>query len=302
MKLLLSSLLLITFCSNCDKTLAQTNQEQVLSKKYWSDGLAEVSKYELSQNRYNDIHDGHIIQVFVSEDFLVDKQVKNESYNSKNTTSVLKRIETRHFNTGIYDYNMFSSTFTPYDISKYPKAIKLTSTSQEWCGTTFSQLNKTKKGYKHTINSYFESEGDQVTTIKNSVTEEELFTKLRMNPNLLPIGDFDFIPSSIVSRLLHLKTKSYKSTGKIGNFKGSEFTGKKLKTYTISTAELNRSVVIVYESDAPYNIVGWTDTYPSIFDKKPRVTIAKLTHQIKEAYWSMNGKSSEKERVRLGLD
>ena len=302
MKLILSSLLLITFFSNCKESIAQSHQNKIHSQEYWSDGLAEVNRYELSQNRYDNIHKGHLIQVYVSEDFLTDKQVKNESYSSTKSTSVLKRIETRYFNTGIYDYNMFSSTFTPFDIQKFPKAIKVTSTSQEWCGTTFVQLNSTKKGYKHTINSYFEVEGDKITNINNATTEEELFTKLRMNPDLLPIGNFRMIPSSIVSRLLHLKAISYKSTGMITAYNGQEFKGDNLKSYTISTPQLNRKVVIVYESKSPYKIVGWTDTYPSMFDKKPRTTVARLSHQIKEAYWKLNGKEDQDKRVLLGLD
>lgn len=301
MKFLLSVLSLLIFFTNCKETTAQSKNAQVLTHKYWSDGLAEINRYELSQNRYNNIHDGHVIQVFVTEDFLTDKQVKNESYQSNKSTSVLKRIETRHFNTGIYDYNMFSSAFTPFDVINYPKAIKITSTSQEWCGTTFTQLNSTNKGYKHTFNSYFEGEGDKISNIKNAVTEEELFTKLRMNPDLLPIGNFDLIPSSIVARLLHLKSKSVKSIGKVKNYSGQDFDGDNLKSYTINTPELNRTVEIVYESDVPYKIVGWTDTYPSIFDKKQRTTIAKLTHQIKEAYWSLNGKQDQNKRALLGL-
>jgi len=301
MKFILSALLIVTFFSNCKESIAQSNNNPILTQKYWSDGLAEVSRYELSQNRYNNIHSGHIIQVFVSEDFLTDKQVKNESYTSKKSTAILKRIETRHFNTGIYDYNMFSSAFTPYDIQKHPKAIKITSSSQEWCGTTFTQLNSTKKGYKHTINSYFEGEGDKVSEINNAVSEEELFTKLRMNPKLLPLGQFKLIPSSIVSRLLHLKATSYKTNGSMIDYSGSDFDGKNLKSYVISTPQLNRKVEIVFESQAPYKIVGWTDTYPSVFDQKPRTTIAKLTHQIKEAYWGLNSKQDQNKRKLLGL-
>ena len=303
MKVIVFSFSLLFFFTQCDEAKSQLpSDQQLLSQKYWSDGLAEVSKYDLQQNRYDNIHEGHLIQVFVSEDFLTDKQVKNELYKSNKSTKILKRIETRHFTTGIYDYNMFSSSFTPFDTKKFPKSLKVTSTSQEWCGTTFTQLNLTKKGYQHTINSYFETEGDNQSIIKDAIAEEDIFTKIRMNPSLLPIGKFDFIPSGITSRLLHLKAKSYKSKGQMQDYTGNDFIGNSLKSYVIQTPSIERTVEIVFENKPPYKIVGWTDTYPSVFDKKPRKTVAKLTHQIKEAYWGLNGKNDTEIRSRLGLE
>lgn len=296
---LMITLLSLTQCEQASSQKSKINYDYLQDN--WSDGLAEITKYDLSQNRYNNIHSGHIIQVLVSEDFLTDKQVKNESYTSSNSTKVLKRIETRHFNTGIYDYNMLSSSFTPFDVNKYPNTLKVSSSSQEWCGTTFSQLNKTNKGYKHTLFSYFEKEGETVEHIKDGISEEEIFTKIRMDPNLLPEGNFNFIPSNMVSRLLHLDQMVYTSEGAFSDYIGKEFSGKNLKSYTIKTPGLQRTIHIIFESQSPYNILGWIDTYPSLFDKKPRQTIAKQTHQIREAYWKLNNLGDAEMREKLGL-
>lgn len=298
MNIIVKFLILIVFFS-CNNAISQDNNPQL--EKYWSDGKAEVNKYELQQNRYNNTHNGHLIQVYVSEDFLLDKQVKNETYRSKESVSILKRIETRYFNTGIYDYNMFTSSFTPFDIKSHPNTLKVTSTSQEWCGTTFTQLNKKKRGYNFTIRSYFELEGDSEVSIPNGITEEEIFTKIRFGPNLLPTGDILFIPSGIVSRLLHLEPKAFTSQTKIDTYKEDKFEGDNLQSYTITTSELQRELKIVFEGKAPYKIVGWTDTYPSVFDKKRRTTVARLTHQIKEPYWNLNSKKDAIWREKLGF-
>ncbi len=67
--------------------LAQQND--VASNKYWTQGKAEVNVYELSQNRYKENHPGQLVSVFVTEDFLTDKQVKNERYTHPNSTWIL---------------------------------------------------------------------------------------------------------------------------------------------------------------------------------------------------------------------
>ena len=43
---------------------------------YWNQGKAELARYELQQVRYGEIHQGDAVLIFVTEDFLKDKQVK----------------------------------------------------------------------------------------------------------------------------------------------------------------------------------------------------------------------------------
>ena len=128
---------LIFFISS--SLIAQHND--VSSNTHWTQGKAEVNVYKLSQNRYNENHPGTLISVFVTEDFLVDKQVKNERYTNPNSTWTLKNIQIRKFTTGVYDYSLFSSVFTPINRTKFPQSLKVTASSQEWCGTIFTQLN-----------------------------------------------------------------------------------------------------------------------------------------------------------------
>ena len=108
----------------CLTTSIIAQQNDVTSNKYWTQGKAEVNVYELSQNRYNNNHPGHIISVFVTEDFLTEKQVKNEYYQDPNSTWILKNIQLRKFNTGVYDYSLFTSVFTPIDRTKFTKSLE----------------------------------------------------------------------------------------------------------------------------------------------------------------------------------
>jgi len=125
-------------------------------KKYWYAGKAELTHYHLEQARYGEIHSGDAVLIFVTEDFLGDKQVKYErGPRPENLRSVMKLNFTRHFFTGIYPYTMITSVFTPVDVQN-ASALKVSSSTQEWCGQTYMQLN-----YKGILHSYFQSEADQ---------------------------------------------------------------------------------------------------------------------------------------------
>ncbi len=62
--------------ANAVKVLNTTAPTDKLSD-YWYQGKAEITSYTLLQNRYKDVHPGSAVLVFVTEDFLTDKQVKN---------------------------------------------------------------------------------------------------------------------------------------------------------------------------------------------------------------------------------
>ena len=279
---------------------AQKNNVAV--DNYWSQGKAEVNVYEVSQNRYKENHSGQLVSVFVTEDFLTDKQVKNERYINENSTWILKNIQLKKFTTGVYDYSLFNSVFTPINRNKFPKSLKVSASSQEWCGTMYTQFNLILgTDYKVEHRSYFESEGDRVTRIKKSYLEDEVFTVLRMNPLLLPVGTVQLIPPANYIQLKHLRIQSYKAmTSLIPNDK-KEISGSNLMQYKIVYPELNRSIHIVFENKAPYKIMGWFEKFPSSFDGKPRTTSIILKTQKMLPYWRQNSLKDKYLREELGL-
>jgi hypothetical protein len=279
---------------------AQKNNVAV--DNYWSQGKAEVNVYEVSQNRYQENHSGQLVSVFVTEDFLTDKQVKNERYINENSTWILKNIQLKKFTTGVYDYSLFNSVFTPINRNKFPKSLKVSASSQEWCGTMYTQFNLIlDTDYKVEHRSYFESEGDRVTRIKKSYLEDEVFTVLRMNPLLLPVGTVQLIPPANYIQLKHLQIKSYKAITSLISYDKKEISGSNLMQYKIVYPELNRSIRIVFENKAPYKIMGWFEKFPSSFDGKPRTTSIILKTQKMLPYWRQNSLKDKYLREELGL-
>ena len=272
------------------ETIESTDIASPLDRAYWYAGKAEVSKYKLSQNRYRDVHDGEVVMIFVTEDFLTDKQVKNDNYVNKNSTPILKTNQLKRFTTGIYDYSMMTSVFTRADGSM---TEKVTLGSQDWCGHSFVQVNNKKNGYHILIRSYFESEGDQEFVIKADLLEDELFNLIRINPSLIKEGSFKILPSLNYLRLTHRKMEGIDAT--ITKTSGSQ------NTVSLSYPSLNREIIISYEPTSPYKIISFDESYPSMFDKQLRTSKATKVSEIYDAYWSMNKANDKSKRSELGV-
>ena len=98
----------------------------------WFDGQAELNRYKLTQSRYGESHKGHAVLIFVTEDFLPDKQVKSESVDRELTGAVpvMKLNFTKEFITGIYPYSVMTSSFLPLDPGDPPNPLKVTASVQ----------------------------------------------------------------------------------------------------------------------------------------------------------------------------
>ena len=257
---------------------------------YWYAGLAEVSGYDLLQSRYGEIHEGKAAMIFVTEPFSKKKQVKldNPGQAGKDNTSVLKLNSTRKFLTGIYPYSMMTSVFSPVNSEKYQNALKVTLTGQEWCGHVFQQANL--KGSKYSVHgySYFEAEGDAAYNIEKSYLEDELFNIVRINPDLLPKGNFEIVPSSVVSRFLHQDFKPYPATS---TTETSIFNEVSVQKYTLKYTHNGRKLSIYYQAEFPHAIEGWEDTARGIGGQE-LTSKATRKNTKKLAYWSLNNKEN----------
>jgi len=253
---------------------------------YWYTGKAERSTYNLSQNRYGELRKGTATLIFVTENFLADKQVKADDYRADNIL-VLKLNSTKKFNTGIYPYSIMQSSFSP--IKTKSNVLKSTASIQEWCGQTYIQVNNRKK-LQIESHSYFASEGDQNIALPQIITENEIWNLIRLSGTKeLPLGEFNILPSLEFICLKHTIIKSYKAIGEIK--KGN------LTTYLLKIPELKRTLEINFQPEFPFIIENWSE---EITPYKP--TIAKRITTKLLPYWKMNSNSYEPIRKELGLE
>lgn len=257
-------------------------------KDYWYAGEAEISSYKLEQARYGEIRDGKAVLVFVTEDFLPDVQVKADNY-SKNNTPVLKLNATKNFNTGIYPYSIMQSTF--YPVANNQNAIKISASIQEWCGHVYAQLNN-RDNFEIMSHSYFQSEADQKLNLDKSITENELWTQLRVNPQSLPTGNIEVLPSLEFLKLKHGKFKALKANAKLDN-----------GNYTLYYPEIDRTLIINFTNAFPYDILGWEETYRDGYGANAKKLTTKATKikMLKSPYWGKNSNKDKVVRETLGL-
>ncbi|GHC45272.1 hypothetical protein [Ulvibacter litoralis] len=278
-----------------DETIPTTRKEEVpLTKQfsdYWYSGKAELNSYALKQSRYGEIREGEVVLVFVTEPFSQSKQVKLDHPQDagEDNVSVLKVNNIRKFSTGIYDYSIVTSTFTPVSAINYPHTLKLNTSIQEWCGHTFTQLNLKENAYQVQEFSYFEKDGDTETTIPVALLEDELMTRIRLHEGKLPLGEIDLIFSTIYSRFANQELKPTKAT----------ISKTELDTtviYTIDYLSYARKVAITVEKEFPYKILSWTED-----DGDGLLTEATLKKSINEPYWNQKKVEDEGKREELEL-
>lgn len=304
----LTASVLFTFCNenatskDIKLSTAETNIPSQDFNTYWYQGKAEVISYKLEQARYGEIRHGHAVLIFVTEDFSKSQHVKiNRPGEAENDlVKILKLNATRKFNTGIYPYSMMQSVFTPVDLNKYPHSLKTTTSSQEWCGHTFTQVGEEAGNFKIQQFSYFESEGDRSFTVDKVLLEDELWNRIRISPENLPTGKTELIPSMFYIRLKHAEAKPQSA-----NLTLSEnSTYPDLFEYKIEYVDLDRILIINFEKDFPHQIISWEETYISGWgaQAKQLTTKASLNKSLFTDYWTKNSLVDGVYRDSLGLE
>ncbi|MEZ4948104.1 MAG: hypothetical protein R2784_01720 [Saprospiraceae bacterium] len=260
-------------------------------KDYWYDGNAEIASYDLIQSRYGEQREGHAVWVFVTEDFSESKQVKldNPGEAGKDKVSVLKRNAVRKFVTGIYDYALMKSVFTPIEVKKNPYTLKTTFSSQDWCGQSFMQLNWKKNAYQVQQFSYFESEGDASFSLNGAILEDEIPSRIRMEGANFPTGNLKIIPASAFARLQHKNLEGEEAEVSLNDL-GTEF------ELNVLYKDIDRSLSFTFEKGFPHFITKWRERNGS----QPE-TIATLKEHKRLPYWSLHDNDDLPLRDSLGL-
>lgn len=263
-------------------------------ERYWYQGLAELGRYELQQSRYGEIHEGEAVLIFVTEDFLTGPQVKHEFGERDDAVPILKLNAYRRFFTGIYPYTVMTSVFSPVDGAP---TLKRTSSMQEWCGNAFTQLNRTDGGYRAELRSYFQGEGDRNEILGDALLEEELFTRIRRDPDSLPTGSIDVIPAAHHLRMTHREIDVYAAEASLRWSEAADSRDEPVGEYTLTYPDLDRTLSITFEQAFPHRILAWEERD----DGGRAVTRAELTHAVLLDYWNHNGAADGAWREALGL-
>lgn len=272
-----------------------TNKNTVkdsLFNSYWYANKAEIRTYTLTQSRYGELHQGNATVIFVAQPFLKKKGVKPDGYN-KTQVPVLKMNLLKKFGTGIYPYAMMLSTFTP--INELQGVLKATASGQEWCGQIFSQMNKRNEHYDVVSYSYFEEEGDRQFTVPTIFTEDEIWSRIRLDYKSLPKGAITIIPGLYYTRLEQHKFEAEKATATL-TVNGKE------SIYTLTYPKRKRTLAITFNTIFPHEIVKWEETYADKRAPNKSLTTTGILNKAKNIdYWNYNAEKYKSIREELGV-
>lgn len=261
-------------------------------------GKAEILTYELTKARYDSVHLGEAILVQVVEPFIYTAQVKNDKGQKENSFDVLKSNYFERFTTGIYDYSLMTSTFTPlmYDTTQH--SIKTTSSVQDWCGQSFAQLNN-KKDVEIQVRSYFQQEGDSLYHLDKAWQEDELMNLIRLSKAVLPTGEFNIIPKLSYTRTHHIRPATFKAVGFFSvpvDKKDSTLT-----VYTVQIPTLDKTITYYFDENDNNVITKMIEEYRTVFDGTLRRSVATLKGRKQLPYWNLNALVDTKYRDSLNL-
>jgi hypothetical protein len=286
-------LLVLIFLASCSRPQRKEIDFEAWGK-YWFQGKAEISSFDLTQYRYGEPRTGEAVLIFVTEEFSRKNHVKLEQPDKTGSDkiSVIKMNQTRDFVTGIYPYHMMLSVFTPTKEKSHSQ--KITASSQEWCGHTFTQLNlKNKDSYQGKIFSYFEKEADDSFSF-TGWTEDELWNLIRINPNQIPIGSVNMIPSLFYQRFTHEEFKTEEAFIRILDISNNR------SQLDVTYSSGSRVLKIDFEKEFPYQIMAWEESQTKA-DGTKEISKAKRKGLKIVDYWTRNKVEDEFLRRELNL-
>jgi hypothetical protein len=269
--------------------------------KHWGDGRAELNGYRLVQPRYGSPRAGTAIYVFVTEDFSDSLRVKADpgKHSPGDVFPVMKLNAVRDFQTGIYDYNVMTSTFLRV-APGWPLA-KVSFSSQEWCGHVWHQLIPRAGRLSGLFHSYFDGEADGTDALDlpaGGVLEDALPVLLRgWNGAYLQPGEsrgVPFLPSLFHARLEHKPLAWTKAA--ISRSAGTSVVRVPAGTFTVYVYAVEvgdgRRLSFAIEAQAPYRLVRQTGASSEEL---------LLLGSTRLAYWKLNKPGGEVYLKQLGL-
>ncbi len=272
---------------------------------HWGDGKAELSGYSLVTPRYGAPREGRAVLIFVTEDFSDSARVKADpgTHPKSDVYPVLKLNAVRKFQTGIYDYSILSSTFARTEFAKdepWP-VVKVSFSSQEWCGHVYSQWLRRGTGLAGTLHSYFDGEADAHPTLpvpSRAVLEEAVPILIRgLRGEWLQPGEsrtVQLLPSLMRSRLRHQPPAWVEATVRrsAGRAKVSTVLGALDADIWTVEEKGGDTTTWVVEAAAPRRILSWRTSAGES---------ATLTGSARLPYWQLHDPGNESYLKQLGL-
>jgi len=274
--------------------------------QHWGDGRGELSGYDLVTPRYGAPRHGIAVAIFVTETFSNALRVKADPgvHPKRDEFPVMKLNLVQDFATGIYDYNLLTSTFialAPVNGRPAGAPTKVSFSAQEWCGHVYSQALFDVGYARLALHSYFDREADGDSSLAvpaNAVAEDALALWARgFSPPVVAAGDSvdrPLLTSLRESRLLHRPLRM--TTAWFRREASPETLTVPAGTFATDRSEVAvvgaRTWTFWTERAEPHRLLQWTCS-----DGER----AQLLGSERLKYWELNAPGGEAWLEKLGL-
>jgi len=267
---------------------------------HWGDGQAELASYRLTRQRYKQARKGTTVLVFVTETFTDAQRVKSDG-GHPDEYPVLKVNRADDYQTGIYDYNVMTSTFVRIDgTAPIGQPVKVSMSMQEWCGHVYEQLITGSGALDWTSHSYFDGEADRRQDLP--LPEDGLL--LDALPILVRGLVGDLVPAGGSRTLPALRTLASRRTQhappkwtEVTIARSDELTDVTVpagtfSVRTITTTVGNQTTEWSVEAAPPHRLIRWANGTREV---------AELLGVDRQPYWQKNREGDEALLERIGL-
>jgi hypothetical protein len=272
----------------------------------WGDGQAELAGYRLTTPRYQEQRTGRAVAIFVAETFSETDRVKADPgrHPKDDEVPAFKLNLVKSFQTGVYDYDVMTSTF----LALVPRAgrppgapLKVSFSAQEWCGSVYHHLLFDDGKARETLHSYFDGEGDKIALMEapnGGLVEDALLLWARglAAPQLAPGAAVvvPFLGSLNRARFAHQPLAWTRA--KLAREAAPRSVVVPAGTFDVEvlTVAVDGGPVHTFfvERAAPHRVVKWTTSDGET---------AELTGAARMKYWELHKEGDEAALARIGL-
>jgi hypothetical protein len=182
---------------------------------------------------------------------------------------------TQKINQENYHYSEITTAITPLNSLIYPHAMAITSSTQSNDVTDFSSFQPQPKSYLFISRNSQNPEKETREISEKIHLEDEIWAKIRMNPDALPQGEFEMIPSLGYWNKIHESPNAQEVKAELKSVEGNP----KLKVYSLDYPALRRKLDIIFGAKPPYLIFQFKET---IEGKTISANSRFITNQKKE--------------------
>ena len=225
--------------------LAVNQETNSVFQKYWKMKGLETTKFILKQD-----------SLIVGEATLSYSLKALNKDQPNGTIHCLSSHFTQKIVQENYNYSDNSTVLMPLNTPLYPHAKTVVSSSQSNIGTDFLSFQPEPKSYLFVGRNSIEPEKEIHQITEKGNLEDEIWAKIRMNPDALPQGEFEMIPSLGYWNKVHKSPAAQEVKVEFKDVEGA----KNLKKYSLDYPELKRKLDIIFEANFPYQIVEFSET------------------------------------------